>query len=1138
MKERCVSIAGLFVSIIMLVVLSPSSARAERCEQWAAKVVSVQGVVEVQMAGKGQWVPAQLNETYCAGDIIRVLEKSRADIAMVNHPVLRLDQNSTITLGGVKEKRTSVVDLFKGAAHFFSRVTRNLEVRTASVNAGVEGTEFFVRVEDGKTFLSIFEGKVLASNQAGSLAITTGQSAVAEEGKAPSYITVVKPRDAVQWALYYPPIVTEQPEALKDSDPRFYTYRASTLLHVGRVEEAQADISRALEIDPNNSMAFALQSIIAVVQNEKEQALALAEKAVTADPDAASAQIALSYAQQANFNLEGALDSLKKAVKLEPENALAWARLAEMHQSFGRLSESLEAAEKAVALNPELSRTQTVLGFAYLTKVKTGASRTAFEKAIQLDQADPLPRLGLGLAKIREGDVEEGRREIEIAVSLDPDSSIIRSYLGKSYFEEKRPKLDGPQYDMAKELDPKDPTPWFYDAIRKQTVNRPVEALHDMEKAIALNDNRAVYRSQLLLDQDLAARSAGLARIYSDLGFEQLALVEGWKSVNTDPSNYSAHRFLADSYSVHPRHEIARVSELLQSQLLQPLNLTPIQPRLAESNLLLISAGGPAGLSFNEFNPLFHRDRLALQVSGIIGNNGTYGEEVVVSGIYKKISFSVGQTHFETDGWRDNADQDEDMINAFVQFQISPKTSIQAEYRYRDSERGDLALRFFDNPFPSPQSGFLPGFREEDQADSIRLGFHHTFSPGSDLIGNFMYQDLDSDEIAPFDIPPFDPSFGFPFPAQEVLAFSGTQDAVGGELQHLFRSKYVKVTSGVGYFETESEDMVTDDIFDVSVTPPILLFPLFPPGADHADVDIDSDHANIYIYTLITYPENVTFTIGGSVDFFEAESVTRIEGLPDIVEEIDEDQVNPKFGITWNPFSGTTVRGAIFKTMKRLLITDQTLEPTQVAGFNQFYDDLNATEAWRYGIALDQKISKNMYGGVEYSMRELEVPFFIFTAEETTGALDYVDWDEDLARVYLYWTPHKWIALKAEYQYEQFERDLEFNMNLKEVKTHKIPLGVSLHHPCGMSANLQATFYDQEGDFESIDAPLGQFTHGEDTFWLVDAGISYRLPKRHGFITVGARNLFDEEFKYFDTDPDNPAIIPERMYFARVTLSF
>jgi hypothetical protein len=51
--------------------------------------------------------------------------------------------------------------------------------------------------------------------------------------------------------------------------------------------------------------------------------------------------------------------------------------------------------------------------------------------------------------------------------------------------------------------------------------------------------------------------------------------VEGWKSVEVDPASDSAHRLLADSYAALPRHEVARVSELLQAQLLQPLNITP-----------------------------------------------------------------------------------------------------------------------------------------------------------------------------------------------------------------------------------------------------------------------------------------------------------------------------------------------------------------------------------------------------------------------------------------------------------------------------------------------------------------------------------------------------------------------------------
>jgi tetratricopeptide (TPR) repeat protein len=575
----------------------PPAAPAETREPWVARAVSVQGTVEAQRVGETPWQPVKLNDTFRPGDTIRVLGRSRADVTLLDQSVLRLNANTTITFEGVKEERTGLLALLRGAAHFLSRGPRSLEVRTPFATAGIRGTEFFIRVEADQTFVSIFEGTVVAENEAGSLLLTGGQSALVEAGKAPVLRIVVRPRDAVQWALYYPPVLYVRPEEFPagpdwpgmvrrsiefylrgdlqgafDSlanvppdirDPRVFAYRAHLLLAVGRVDEAGADIERALRLAPNDPNALALQTIIAVVQNEPDQALDIAQRAVQAAPNSATALIALSYAQQARFDLEGARASLEKAVQLAPQNALAWARLAELQSSFGELKKALKSAQKAVALDPNLARTQTVLGYAYLTQVKTKQAKDAFDKAIALDQADPLPRLGLGLAKIRQGHLHEGGRDIEIAASLDPNNSIVRSYLGKTYYEEKRTTLDEREYAIAKELDPKDPTPWFYDAIAKQTTNRPVEALHDFQKSIELNDNRAVYRSRLLLDSDLAARSAAIARIYSNLGFQQLALVEGWKSANIDPSNFSAHRFLADSYAVLPRHEIARVSELL-----------------------------------------------------------------------------------------------------------------------------------------------------------------------------------------------------------------------------------------------------------------------------------------------------------------------------------------------------------------------------------------------------------------------------------------------------------------------------------------------------------------------------------------------------------------------------------------------
>ena len=133
-----------------------------------------------------------------------------------------------------------------------------------------------------------------------------------------------------------------------------------------------------------------------------------------------------------------------------------------------------------------------------------------------------------------------------------------------------------------------------------QSENRPVEALRNIEKSIELNDNRAVFRSRELLDQDRAARGASLARIYNDLGFQQLGINEATKSLSFDPGNAGAHRFLSDTYVNQPRQEISRVSELLQAQLLQDININPVQPSLSVTNLNIVAAAarrGPASTS-------------------------------------------------------------------------------------------------------------------------------------------------------------------------------------------------------------------------------------------------------------------------------------------------------------------------------------------------------------------------------------------------------------------------------------------------------------------------------------------------------------------------------------------------------------
>jgi tetratricopeptide (TPR) repeat protein len=1098
------------VGLLVVASLAPAAAFAQTCDDWAAVVVSVQGIVETRRSGQTQWVSIALGGRLCHGDAIRVHERSRAGVVMRNEALLRLDQNTTVTFAGPPEQRGSWAELVTGVVHFISRVPRGLKILTPFVNGTVEGTEFWVQVFSDHAIIAIVDGRVTAENAGRRLTVGSGESAVGRAGQPPSRAAIVNPRDAVQWALYYPAVSHRRPAQFPDipgeawpehvrrsvdryvagdlagafaalapvppnvRDPRVPTYRAELLLAVGRVDEARTELARALTLDPRHGPALGLQAIIAVVQNDKASAMRLARAAVDADEQSSASWVALSYAEQASFDLRAALASLEQAVTRDPGDALAWARLSELRLSFGFRGDALAAARTAASLEPRVARTHTVLGFADLADGKIAEARASFVRAITLDQADPWPRLGLGLALIRDGDLEGGRRTIEIAALLDPRNALVRSYLGKAYHEERREKAATEEFDTAKGLDDRDPTPWFYRALQRQTMNRPVEALHDLLRAIELNDNRAVYRSRLLLDEDLAARSASLARLYDELGFHQLALVEGWKSLAADPTNHAAHRFLAELYATLPRHEVARVSEALQSQLLQRTNINPLPPRLAVRDLFITEGTGPADISFNEFNPLFNRNRASFRATGLLGVNGTAGDEVVVSGVWNDISLAIAQFHYETNGFRENSDFQREIYDGFLQWTPSSRLSLQAEYRDTDFHRGDVALRFDPDNF----SGDL---RQRDRVHLIRLGARATIASGSDVLASFIHQDSRADA-----------RFG-----TDIISRLDDEGALG-ELQYLFRSTALTVITGGGYLSASRR--FRDEVF----------------GTVSTD-DRDVSHVNGYLYATLTPHPSVAGTVGVSVDSFD--------GGPIVAE-----QVNPKVGIVYTSPVGTTVRAALVRVLQRTLLASQTIEPTAVAGFNQFFEDGEGTRSWRYGAGIDQKIGRDLFLGAEATRREMMIPFLvgIDETEETR-------WQESVVRAYLYWTAHDWVAATAEYRFERLHRTLPLADGVTKATTHRVPLGLAFFHPSGARARIKTTYVQQTGEFENS---LGEIVPGRDRFWVTDASVGYRLPRRLGLLSIEVKNLFNERFRYQDTDPRSPAFYPERLVIGRLTLGY
>ena len=1121
----------VFFSIAMCSLFTAAGAE-ETCSPVVGRLVSMEGQVEVQHADSSTWMQAALEMVLCQGDTIRANQNSRVALALINEAVLRVDQNTAVRLTDIvqEENDTSLLGLLRGALQSFSRSPRQLEVDSPYLNGLIEGTEFVVRVEQNQTSLTVLEGTVRAFNQQGSVAATPGTSVVAQAGQAPQSSVLVKPRDAAQWALYYPPVLTVQDapagsvlqEAIRlaeqadvtaalaalekipgaDRDARFFLYRSAVLLSVGRIDAARSDLERVLAAEPQNGLAYALRAVIGIAQNDKTGALADANQAVTLSSQDAAPKIALSYALQANFLISEAHEVMLEAVQAQADNPLAWARLSELWLMQGDRRQAVKAAQRATELAPEQARAQSTLGFAALAEFRTAQARAAFERAAELSPADPLPRLGLGLARIGAGELAEGRQELEIAVGLDANNALLRSYLGKAYFEERRAPLDNQQFDIAKELDPFDPTPYLYAGIAKQTENRPVEALRNLEASIERNDNRATYRSKLLLDQDRAARGTSLARVYSDLGFSQLGIDEAAKSLAIDPANASAHRFLSDTYRDVRRREISRVSELLQAQLMQDININPVQPSLSETNLNVITLGGPATPGFNEFTPLFQRNTTQLDVAGFAGNNDTIGGEAVVSGLYDRFSLSAGVYSYDTDGFRVNNDLKHSIFNFFAQAAVTPELNVQAELRRRESESGDLALNF------DPAS-FFPDLRREFDEDSARFGLRWSPNPSSAALLSLIYSDRTEDGRVTQDL-----LFPDGSTAQLLTETHTQEDARQAEGQYLYRHEQFNLLAGAAYANVDQDVTLKQSLVDITDLP----------GFSAKETVKDS---RAYIYSTINLPSDFTWTMGLSFQKYKQE------------DALDFDRINPKLGLQWQVNNSLRLRAAYFKVVKPALASNRTIEPTQIAGFNQFFDDANATKSTLFGAGIDWRPSKSLFLGAEAIKRTLEWPILSFSPGEEA---QFEDRDEWLHRAYAYWTPTDRWSLSLEAVYDKYTNDNTMNPDLPlEVRTVSVPFQAQYFHPTGLFAGARLSYVDQKvrrSEFSLL-------SDGDSDFVVVDLAAGYRFPSNNGIISLAVQNLFDEDFDYqddsfrtFQDEPSTGPYIPERTIMARFTLNF
>ena len=514
-------------------------------------------------------------------------------------------------------------------------------------------------------------------------------------------------------------------------------YFGALLLSVGLVDQTLPQLEAASDTK-HQALVNALRQLIASVKFETWRA--------SSAPKLATEFLAASYYQQSRGNLVAALASARQAVEKSPAFAFGWERVAELEFSFGHTGAALKALDKSLALAPRNPQALALKGFLLAAQNRIGEAIKQFDAAIEIDGSLGNAWLGRGLCQIRHGKAEAGREDLQIAAASEPNRAILRSYLGKAYAHEvlftgdpdlraDLRQLAKGQLDLARRHDPRDPTPWLYTALLAYDEYRTADAIRDLEESKRLNDNRQLYRSRLLLDQDQAVRSANLAQIFADADMKDVSVRESSRAVASDYANYSAHLNLAASYDAlrdPTRFNLRYESEWFNEHLLASL----------------LAPGGAGSLSQNlsqqEYSQMFAGKNFGASTTTEFTSDGQLRETASHFGMFGNTSYALDLEYQHNDGVRVNNGLDRLEFYSRLKQQITPEDSAFVLVKYQDYESGDN-FQYYNPSSARPNFHFT-----ETQTPLLLAGWHHEWSPGNHtlFLGGRLINDQNLGDLA------------------------------------------------------------------------------------------------------------------------------------------------------------------------------------------------------------------------------------------------------------------------------------------------------------------------------------------------------------------------------------------------------
>ncbi len=895
-------------------------------------------------------------------------------------------------------------------------------------------------------------------------------------------------------------------------------------LMAGKVDEARLRLEQVPQQGAVTPLARSLLSQIYLVQNRKDLALKEAKGALAGSPDSPVALVSLALVKMAYFDLQAAIRDLEKAIQVDPHFVPAYVYLAKIWLGSEYLSRAQRTIDKALQMAPHDPQVLSLAGFVRLAYRDYSNAFQYWNRSIRLDPRFGEPHLGLGIYHYRYREFSQGLEEMLTASLLDPRVASYQTELGKALFQGRAFDRALEVFDYAKTLDPRDPSPYFYKGIALTDLNRPGEAIQEINKSIELNDNVAMFRSRSLLDQDQAVRNTSLARSYQQLGLNDWAFSKAVTAINYNPYDSSAHLFLRDTLRAA---RFGAAAPFLTAGLLFPAeSMEGVLFRvLSRANQGTFQNFQFAGLEYlgltTDYAPMFEMPYARAGAMGGIGgsrNGKTFQDHAgFLYGGLPGAAFEVSGSYTNDHGFPQPTDQSPNSFNGKfrayeietgVKWEPTVQGTLTGFFQYADQKTNEQTSTV------QVASATVRGNEVALRRRLYELAYYYRFNPNISFLAYFAHNDPTAHSLQSTDANSYATGSGFPFFGRRIPL--STLDYLNTEVDQEFNNVQVQqhlilsflgnhnLTAGVDYYSSNVSQRArrfTQLTYDFTG-----VFPFFVPvtfsNSRFFDFRPPFWSYSFYLQDYWRPHRNLVLEWSLWKDFQKDPR----EGFN---SNIYTSMWSPRFGANYMFRIGETqhvLRAVAERHLTTHLNNQGVLVPAEIAGFPWAIAATTGSEVRQAGGAWEAQWNNKTFTALRLNALRVATPEF---ATNTRGVDEriYLGWKRYQASLVLNRILLPSLGVSLGVLGKRVIPDLAFTaLPLESYSELNAFLGLGYMHPQGWLARVTPLLVQQYGKIQG---------HASDNpFVILNLTLGREFPNKRGFALFEIQNLFNRQVFY------------------------